>query len=671
MIKKFRAFFGRFLDSSAAVPLALLGVCLGAYGLLVPWIGYYGDDLSYAWLAYKSHEIRMFFEGNRPFFGEYFSVLTRFLGPAPWHWQVVELFCRWASALAFWYLLRLVWPRHTAAVLTAAALFALYPGFWLNAEALTFHPFFLQLGVFLLSLVCSVLSLRSPRFWWAWTLAALAGALINLWVSEYFYTLELVRAALIWVVMSSPPGQWKRRLGRAVLLDAPFLALFGVYMGLRMMGTGNYTGNYSLVLLQNLRADPWNALLALLGRMAQDIWSFSLYAFGQALTFPGLENRSLKVIALFLAAILLVALLWFAWMRRMQPSTRTLGMAAAGLLCLLLAGGPIWAAGLRPLGDAGTSRFSMAFMAGACLLAAGLIGLIPLAWLRSAAFAVLTAACLAFQLLLGFTFVQQVDAQADFLWQLAERMPQLKPGTTLITNLDLLEYNTDNSNGALVNWLYNPQGGKRLIDYYVVQDLTRIGEIMGEVKSATVTQERHSIGEFKLQSVVVIRYHYPSCLRILDAELDMVNPYFPLVYRKAARLTDYAALGPAVEAALIPRPPKELFGNASPPDNWCSDYQKASRAAQSADWKQVAAIGDRALARTSQSTDALELLVYIEGYGRTGAWQRAGELLQRAAAFDKLYNPILCLLKNRLLANTPESPQRTQALATLACPAAP
>jgi len=688
-MNKIKIFLSQTLESPAAVPLALLVVCLGGYGVLIPWVGYYGDDLSYAWLAYQSHQIRLFFEGNRPFFGDYFSLLTQFLGPAPWHWQVLELLCRWGSALALWYLLRLVWPRQKAAAVTAAALFALYPGFWLNSEALTFHPFFVQLIIFLCSLVATVLSLRSPTRRLAWLAAALLGAFMNIWISEYFYTLELVRLVLIWFELGRQPGSQKQRLGRAFLQDLPFLALFGGYMGLRLCGVGNYSGTYSLVLLDNLRVDAWGAVQGLVVRIVQDVWTFSIYSFGRTFSLPGLENRSLKVIVPFLAVMLLVTLLWFAWMRRIEKPTRTFSLIGAGVLCLLLAGGPIWAADLRWLGDAGTSRFSMPFMLGACLLVVGLVGLIPWAGLRAAGYAALTSACMAYQLLLGFNFVQQVEAQKDFLWQLAERMPQLRSGTLLITNLDLLDYNSDNSNAALVNWLYNPLGGQRIIDYYVTQDLRRMAELIDQGQrfvapeggqrfvapeggqTATPTLERHSIGLFNFQSVVVISYHYPNCLRILDPELDIANPYFPLVYREAARLTDYAAAGVAVADGQIPRPPVELYGRQALPDNWCRDYQKASRAAQMAEWNRVVEVGNHALAREYPGTNPPELLVFIEGYARTGNWQRAGELIRSVVEQDKLYTPMLCRLKDRLTDSTPDTPDRTQALQRLACPAAP
>lgn len=656
-----------FFDSPLASGLGLLAVYLAGYGLFIPLLGYYGDDLSYAWLAYRSHEIQIFFEGNRPLFGAYFGLLTRWIGPAPWHWQILELVCRWASGLAFWTLLRLIWPRQKAAILTAAALLIVYPGFWLNSEAMTFHPFFLQLAVFLFSLAATVQSIRGSGHRLPWTIAALVGAFFGLWISEYLYTLELARLALVAWAAWVPEISWKKRLKRIFLEYLPYLGLFAGFIGLRLAGIGNFAGNYPLALLRQLRENPLTAVATLLTQIARDTWIFSIYSFAQALTFPGLGNRSIKTTLLFAGAILLMALLWFLWMSRLEKSTRAGSMVAAGLLALLLAGGPIWVAGLHPWGDASTSRFSLPFMAGACLLVVGLIGFLPLARLRAAGYALITAACLAYQLLLGFTFVQQVEIQKDFLWQLSARMPRLRPGTLLLTNPDMLIYNSDNSNSALVNWLYDSTGSGRRINYYVLQDIQQFRQISSEQDP-----DRHMIGDFRPQAVVTIHYHYPNCLRVLDPDLDPAHPYLPKPYRSAARLTDFSAIGPGVDPKDLPKLPAALYGSSQPrPDDWCSDYQKASRAAQEQDWENVAAVGAHAFSLGNSFIAPEELFVYIEGYARTGAWKRVSELDQSIIGKDKQYTAMFCRLKKRLLAATPDSPEREAALKPLRCPAEP
>jgi len=79
----------KFFQFKIIVPVILLILAGISYGFIIPSLGYYGDDWSMAWLAYQSHHLELFFTGNRPALGTYFDILTRALGPAPWHWQVL------------------------------------------------------------------------------------------------------------------------------------------------------------------------------------------------------------------------------------------------------------------------------------------------------------------------------------------------------------------------------------------------------------------------------------------------------------------------------------------------------------------------------------------------------------------------------------------------------
>jgi len=145
------------------VPVVLFILAVISYGLLIPSLGYYGDDWSMSWLAYQSHHLEIFFGGNRLLLAYYYEILTSVLGPAPWHWQVYALVWHWLSAVVFWRLVSAIWPLKREMAMVAAALFLLYPGFLLTSEAMTLHLAFLQLTIFLGSLLATVYSLRRPH----------------------------------------------------------------------------------------------------------------------------------------------------------------------------------------------------------------------------------------------------------------------------------------------------------------------------------------------------------------------------------------------------------------------------------------------------------------------------------------------------------------------------
>src|SRR5512135_3700138 len=93
----------RFTAKSAPVVFALVTVV--AYGLLVPFTGFYWDDWPFAWIArfLGPADFIPAFAGFRPFLGPIFFATTSVLPPDPLLWQVFALFIRFLAALAAWF----------------------------------------------------------------------------------------------------------------------------------------------------------------------------------------------------------------------------------------------------------------------------------------------------------------------------------------------------------------------------------------------------------------------------------------------------------------------------------------------------------------------------------------------------------------------------------------
>ncbi len=97
------------------VPLFLLGLCVLAYGLWAPRLGWYWDDFPIGWIArtYGAAGLERYFSTNRPVWGLIYRLTTALLGTHPLAWQVFAIFWRWITGLAVWWLLRLVWPKRS------------------------------------------------------------------------------------------------------------------------------------------------------------------------------------------------------------------------------------------------------------------------------------------------------------------------------------------------------------------------------------------------------------------------------------------------------------------------------------------------------------------------------------------------------------------------------
>ncbi len=144
-------------------PLLLLGLAVLAYGLLIPWLGYYWDEWPLTWIGHRlgSAGLERYFSTNRPFWGLIYRFTMPILGVTPWHWQVFGLVWRWFSAVLFWAVLRHAFPRRPDLAAGAGILFLLYPGFSQQSAGLMYGHFFIVLSAYLGSLLAGLAAVRA------------------------------------------------------------------------------------------------------------------------------------------------------------------------------------------------------------------------------------------------------------------------------------------------------------------------------------------------------------------------------------------------------------------------------------------------------------------------------------------------------------------------------
>src|SRR5581483_8703864 len=102
--------FTKFQPRQKSIPLFILGISILAFGLLVPWLGFYQDD----WhpIYYWTHEgvdglRRFFFFDSRPFAFIVLEPLFHLLGISPLGWHVGILLLRFFTAFCFLEILNL------------------------------------------------------------------------------------------------------------------------------------------------------------------------------------------------------------------------------------------------------------------------------------------------------------------------------------------------------------------------------------------------------------------------------------------------------------------------------------------------------------------------------------------------------------------------------------
>ena len=83
--------------------IALFITAILAYGLLIPSLGFYWDDLPMSWIPYELGPDAMtrYFSTNRPIWGLLYQATTRILPHVPVYWQIFALLLRALSGILF------------------------------------------------------------------------------------------------------------------------------------------------------------------------------------------------------------------------------------------------------------------------------------------------------------------------------------------------------------------------------------------------------------------------------------------------------------------------------------------------------------------------------------------------------------------------------------------
>lgn len=654
-----------------SVPIVLLALCLVSYGLLIPWLGFYWDDWAFVWISQKlgSSGLARYFSTNRPIWGLIYRFTTSILGEVPWHWQLFGLFWRWITGVTLWWLLRLLWPRRPEAAAWVSILFIVYPGFNQQPIAITYGHFFIILSSFFLSLCFMILALRRLSNFWLFTGLALATSLLNLLSMEYFFLLELIRPQLIWIILDESIPNWRQRLKRTVIAWFPYLITFLGAVIWRTIFFRYQTQNYETLLLDQFKKGPLQAVLQLAIVILSDVYTASFRAWGQAFRLPNpVELGSRTTLFYYLIVILSVVILsiyLFKLKTTNQGDTDRTAWAGPvvgiGGIALLMAGWPFWLTQLEVALWYPNSRFMIPFMLGASLLVAGLLKAIPIRQeVRLIVLGVLVSLAIGSHFQTANSYRRDWNTQKTLFWQISWRIPQLEPGTTVLTNDMPFRYCSDNTLTSPLNYIYAPDHHSEQMSYMLYYPSVRLNRGLKELTSGVEIKQNYLAASFSgsTSQVVSIYFLPPACARVLDPMLEPSNIMLPELMRSAANLSTTDPILLSGEPLL---PPEEIFG-PEPSHGWCYYFEKADLARQQGDWEAVAALGEIAFDIDDYPNDPSERIPFIEGYAHVDDWEQAIELTRISHNVTPLMKPGFCRLWQRIAADTPSSSEKETAL---------
>lgn len=621
-----------FRRSEITACAVLLLIAALAYLPLVSQLGYYHDD----WFTVASRVSGVSLSDmhyvDRPFMGEVYQITHAVLGDRPLNWHLFAFAVRYIGALAFYALVRMVWPRQRLAVVAMAALFVVYPGFLMQPNANNYQNHLIALALGMISLALSILALRitNPA---ARIFLLLSGAGLVLFyprIYEAMIGLEGLRWVLFGFLLLGGGEPWRVRIRRLVLVGAPFLVATGAFLAWRFFVFNSVRlGTDAGLLMAQYSSQPLRMAAHILLETGKDFIETVFFAWAvplsQSLARVGTVDQ---VIALALA--LLGMGVWAVY-RRGQIQDTAAGFAAGremaqlGAVAVLLMLLPATLSGRDVQYSYNLNRYTLPAAGGVAILGVGLVTWLLPARPRGWAVAVLLGLALATQYSNAVYFRDFWAQQRQFWWQVAWRAPGLEQETVLVGMLPPgYRAAEDFEIWAPANLIYYPHPGMGANDPIGVMAYLLTPEAVPQIRSAEVVPRNFRQISYirRLEKTLVFSMSTPAaCVHLLDGRQVELPLDADRLVQQVAKYSKINEIKTGAEPAI---PPAELFGQ-EPARGWCYYYQKAGLARQKEDWQTVARLGEEAGRLGLAPKDVSEWLPF---------YQAAFHLDRQAQAFE-------------------------------------
>ena len=626
-----------FRNESFIAALLILLTTVITYGVSIPNLGYYHDDWFVLWSgeARGAESLMPLFSTDRPFMGVIYSVIYRFLGDSIINWHVYALLWRFIGGLAFFWILRLIWPEQKYLTTVMTVLFIVYPGFLSQPNANTKQNHLFGFASALLSIALMLQTLKTDKQGWkiACSLLSLVLTANYLWIYEYMIGFEGTRLLLLGYVLVQDGIREFRTLARAILkriwpywlVTAGFLYwrvfLFeGERNATDVSGlAGNYLGNFRFMSIR------------LILETVKDFLDTSVFAwFVEPYQLFSLATYSNLVYALLVAAIV-AALVWL-YTARFQKRWGTevdeqkvprlmRDFLWMGALVILFAISPVIFSdrqvdlydpyksyGLHPIG-------------GVVLLLMGIVLMLQPQFRRWVLVA-LVGVSVSTQVLNADYWEQYWDIQREMAWQLTWRAPDIRDDTLVMASISGgFNPQQDYEVWGPVNLIYNPGSAKApAIQAEVLNSDTAYSILKKDVKNNHVRDIRlHR----DFNNLLLITYpSSASCFHVIDGTLPVYSVSESLLVQQIGA---YSRVDRILPSGTTPVPPASIFGT-EPAHDWCYYYQKASLARQAGDWEEVGRLYDQVREMNIETDDKSEVIPFFEGLVNLGRYDEARSL---------------------------------------------
>ena len=446
------------------------------YGVSIPNLGYYHDDWFVLWSgqARGAESLIPLFSTDRPYMGVVYSVIYRFFGDSILNWHLYALLWRFIGGLAFFWILRLIWPQQKYLTTVMTVLFVVYPGFLSQPNANTKQNHLFGFASALLSIALMLQAIRVERQVWkiVCTLLSLILTANYLWIYEYMIGFEGTRLLLLGYIFFQNGIRELRTLAKEILKRIwPYWIVTAGFLYWRVFlfeGERNATDVSGLAgsYLSNIRFMSIRLIL----ETVKDFVDTSIFAwFVQPYHLFSLAQYSNLVYALFIAAIV-AGLVWFytlmvkkRWDSDTQEQETPRQMRAflwIGALVTLFAIAPVIASDRQvDLYDPYKS-YGLHPIPGVVLFITGIVLMLQPRFSNWALVA-LVGLSVSAQVLNADYWEQYWDVQREMAWQLTWRAPDIQDDTLVMASLSGgFNPQQDYEVWGPINLIYNPGTAK-------------------------------------------------------------------------------------------------------------------------------------------------------------------------------------------------------------------
>ncbi|HXQ37694.1 MAG TPA: hypothetical protein VN843_27040 [Anaerolineales bacterium] len=626
-----------FTNETIIATLLILLTTILTYGASIPNLGYYHDD----WFVLWSGQVRgaesliPLFSTDRPFMGVIYSFVYRLLGDTLINWHLYALLWRFIGGVAFFWILRLIWPNQKYMTTLMTVLFIIYPGFLSQPNANTKQNHLYGFGTALLSIALMLQGMKTSKQGWK-IFCSLSSLLLTanyLFIYEYMIGFEGTRLILLGYTLFQDKFRDFRSLVKEIfkriwpywVVTAGFLywRLF-VFEGARnSTDVSGLAGSY----LSNLRYMSIRLIL----ETAKDFLDASIFAwFVGPYQLFSVALYSNSAYALLIASIvtLLVLLytllfknLWGVEYNESETHRLIKDFIWIGALVIIFAISPVILSGRQlDLYDSYKS-YGLHPIGGVVLFIAGIVLMFQQNFRRFILIA-LVGISVSTQVLNADFWEQYWRIQREMWWQMTWRAPDIQTDTLVMAYVSE-GYNPqqDYEIWGPINLIYNPNPAKapeiqaEVLNTDTSYSILKKDVLNNRVRDIKLHRDFNNLLLLSIPSSI-------SCMHVIDGMLPVYSASESLLVQKVGA---YSHIDRIITSGPSPVPPFSIFG-AEPAHGWCYYYQKASLARQSGNWEEISKLYDQVVELNLETDDKSEVIPFFEGLVNQGRYEDARSL---------------------------------------------